>query len=65
MGTELRQQYDLLAEGAQERTRSDSVNDVVGNLQQNKKYRLIWNFIKPSKKHISFEHHKSLSKKYE
>jgi len=33
MGTELRRQYDLLAEGAQERTRSDPVNDAVGDLQ--------------------------------
>ncbi len=33
MGTELRQQYDLLVEGAQEGTGSDPVDDVVGDLQ--------------------------------
>lgn len=34
MGAELREQYDLLAQGAQERTRSRSVNDVDHDLQQ-------------------------------
>jgi hypothetical protein len=32
MGAELRQQYDVLAESAEERTRSGSIDDVIGNL---------------------------------
>jgi hypothetical protein len=41
VGTELRQQYDLLAEGAQERTGSDTINDVIGDLQSIKEYTMI------------------------
>jgi len=41
MGTELRQQHDLLAEGAQERAGSDPVDDVIGDLQPAKKSGLM------------------------
>ena len=40
MGTELCQQHDLLAQGAEERTGSDPVDDVVGDLQPAKERAL-------------------------
>jgi hypothetical protein len=41
MGKELRQQYAILAKGAQERTRSGPVDVIDGDLQQVKKTGLM------------------------
>jgi hypothetical protein len=40
MGTELRQQYAILAKGAQERTRSSPVDVIDGDIQQVKEARV-------------------------